>query len=85
LHIGDLIVGVAEGNEPFVNTVQTERDKLAEMVLVVSGIRADDRQEHNYDGGVGFRNFGELKSAPAQRCHHEVRCHRSDPQHLRGA
>jgi len=37
LHIGDLIVGVAEGDRPFVNTVQTERDKLTEMVLGKDG------------------------------------------------
>jgi carboxyl-terminal processing protease len=37
LHIGDLIVGVAEGDGPFVNTAQTERDKLTEMVLGKDG------------------------------------------------
>jgi carboxyl-terminal processing protease len=37
LHIGDLIVGVAEGDGPFVNTVQTGRDKLTEMVLGKDG------------------------------------------------
>jgi carboxyl-terminal processing protease len=37
LHIGDLIVAVAEGDGPFVNTAQTERDKLTEMVLGKDG------------------------------------------------
>jgi carboxyl-terminal processing protease len=37
LQIGDLIVGVAEGDGPFVNTVQTERDKFAEMIVGKDG------------------------------------------------
>jgi carboxyl-terminal processing protease len=37
LHIGDMIVGVAEGDGPFVNTVNTEMDKITEIVLGKDG------------------------------------------------
>ena len=37
LHIGDMIVGVAEGDGPFVNTVHTEMDKITEIVLGKDG------------------------------------------------
>jgi carboxyl-terminal processing protease len=37
LHDGDVIVGVAQGDGPFVNTVNTELDKIMEMVHGRSG------------------------------------------------
>ena len=37
LHIGDMIVGVAQGDGPFVNTVHTEMDKITEIVLGKNG------------------------------------------------
>jgi carboxyl-terminal processing protease len=37
LHEGDMIVGVAQGDGPFVNTVNTELDKIMEMVHGRSG------------------------------------------------
>jgi carboxyl-terminal processing protease len=37
LQVGDSIVGVAEGDGPFVNTVHKEVDKFTEMVLGTSG------------------------------------------------
>ena len=37
LHAGDMIVGVAQGDGPFVNTVHKDLDKLTEMVLGKNG------------------------------------------------
>src|SRR5262249_50747665 len=37
LHDGDVIVGVAQDDGPFVNTVNTESDKIMELVLGKSG------------------------------------------------
>jgi carboxyl-terminal processing protease len=37
LHIGDMIVGVAQGDGPFVNTVHTEMDKITALVVGQSG------------------------------------------------
>jgi carboxyl-terminal processing protease len=37
LHIGDMIVGVAQGDGPFVNTVHMEMDKITEIVLGKNG------------------------------------------------
>ena len=37
LHLGDMIVGVAQGDGPFVNAVHTESDKIREMVLGKTG------------------------------------------------
>ncbi len=37
LQVGDIIVGVAEGDGPFVNTVHKELDKFTEMVLGTTG------------------------------------------------
>lgn len=37
LHVGDMIVGVAQGDGPFVNTVHAGSDKIMEMVLGKDG------------------------------------------------
>jgi carboxyl-terminal processing protease len=37
LQVGDIIVGVAQGDRPFVNTVHQELDKFTEMVLGTTG------------------------------------------------
>jgi carboxyl-terminal processing protease len=37
LHVGDLIIGVAQGDGPFVDTVHSEMDKITELVLGQNG------------------------------------------------
>jgi carboxyl-terminal processing protease len=37
LHIGDKIIGVADGKGPFVNIVHSNLDKITDMVLGKSG------------------------------------------------